>query len=165
MVQFRFFESPSSFIFSSSFSTTSVKSSWSFQCCYVNEENTMETDEDKSKEKQSSCMEHACFKLCALPLSRMWRHWFIYFEKIQRSFECMRAWKMGKLPSIVCVWNSRKCTRHFPVIFSSSDAVVQFSRSPGRTRKLYSLSALSDRIERLKALSALQALSLAVLVP
>lgn len=47
---------------------------------------TMETrTKDKGKEKQSSWVEHARWGLCALPMSRMWRHWFIC-EKYGEAF-------------------------------------------------------------------------------
>lgn len=77
---------------------------------------TMETrTKDKGKEKQSSWVEHALWGRCALPMSRMWRHWFIYLQKIRRSFCCMwmESWKT-LLFAGVSVWNPRKCRIKFP---------------------------------------------------
>lgn len=107
----------------------------------------------KGKEKQSSWTEHAHWGLCALPMSRMWRHWFIYLWQTRRSFyrRFVCEWKAGKVShSTVCVWNPRKVQKElFQIIFSSSDAVARLGRSAGRTeRSCFFESFFSVRVKK-----------------
>jgi hypothetical protein len=59
---------------------------------------------------------------------------YLFAKNTTKLFRCVRVecWKIRF--SFVFVWNPRKCRKKFSNIFSSSDAVVLFSRSPERTR-------------------------------
>lgn len=110
--------------------------------CERGEKNTMETERRRQRQRKVEFVDGWSMRgviVAHFQWSRMWRHWFIYLWKIRRSFGPQLAvcvWESGSAV-VAGVWveTREKLQKRFPVIFSSSDAVARFSRSPERFAK------------------------------